>query len=183
MIDIDLYRARRHRLAQHMQRGVAVLATAREQLRNRDAHFPYRFDSYFHYLTGFPEPDAVLVVTAGAQSTSMLFCRDKDIEREIWDGFRYGPQGAKDAFGFDEAFSVKDLDSMLPKLLADQPTIFCDVGESEAWDARLMQWLNAVRSKRSPALQLRSNTARMLSLISPEAFTNTAVYKPSLLLK
>ncbi len=145
MIDIELYRARRLRLAQQMQRGVAVLATAREQLRNRDAHFPYRFDSYFHYLTAFPEPDAVLVITAGAQSTSMLFCRDKDIEREIWDGFRYGPQGAKDAFGFDEAFSIKDLDSMLPKLLADQPTIFCDVGESEAWDARLMQWLNAVR--------------------------------------
>ncbi len=145
MIDIELYRARRQRLAQQMQRGVAVLATAREQLRNRDAHFPYRFDSYFHYLTGFPEPDAVLVVTAGPQSQSMLFCRDKDIEREIWDGFRHGSQGAKEAFGFDEAFSIKDLDSMLPKLLADQPTIFCDVGESGAWDARLMQWLNAVR--------------------------------------
>jgi Xaa-Pro aminopeptidase len=145
MIDIELYRERRRRLAQQMQRGIAVLATAREQLRNRDAHYPYRFDSYFHYLTGFTEPDAVLVVTAGEAAKSILFCRDKDIEREIWDGFRYGPQGAKEAFGFDEAHSVKELDAMLPKLFADQPAVFCDVGESDAWDARLIQWLNAVR--------------------------------------
>jgi Xaa-Pro aminopeptidase len=145
MIDIELYRERRRRLVQQMHRGIAVLATAREQLRNRDAHYPYRFDSYFHYLTGFTEPDAVLVVTAGESSKSILFCRDKDIDREIWDGFRYGPQGAKDAFGFDEAHSVKELDAMLPKLFADQPAVFCDVGESDAWDARLIQWLNAVR--------------------------------------
>jgi len=145
MIDIDLYRVRRQRLAQQMQGGVAVLATARELVRNRDAHYPYRFDSYFYYLTGFPEPDAVLVLTAGAQSKNMLFCRDKDLEREIWDGFRYGPQGARETFGFDETYSIKELDGMMPKLLADQPAIFCDVGDSEAWDARLIQWLNAVR--------------------------------------
>jgi len=145
MIDIELYRARRQRLARQMQRGVAVLATAREHIRNRDAHYPFRFDSYFYYLTGFPEPDAVLVMTGGEQSKSLLFCREKDIEREIWDGFRYGPQGAQEAFGFDEAYPVKELDAMMPKLLADQAAIFCDVGESGAWDARLIQWLNAVR--------------------------------------
>jgi Xaa-Pro aminopeptidase len=145
MIDVELYRARRQRLAQDMQRGVAVLATAREAIRNRDAHHPFRFDSYFHYLTGFPEPDAVLVVTAGPAVKSLLFCREKDLEREIWDGFRYGPEGAKEAFGIEEAYSIKELDSMMPKLLADQPAIFCDVGESAAWDARLIQWLNAVR--------------------------------------
>jgi Xaa-Pro aminopeptidase len=145
MIDIELYSGRRQRLAQQMQRGVAVLATAREHIRNRDAHFPFRFDSYFHYLTGFPEPGAVLVVTGGEQSKSLLFCREKDMEREIWDGFRYGPQGAKEAFGFDEAYPVSELDAMVPKLLADQPAVFADVGDSEAWDARLIQWLNAVR--------------------------------------
>ena len=145
MIDIELYSGRRQRLARQMQRGVAVLATAREHIRNRDAHFPFRFDSYFHYLTGFPEPGAVLVVTGGEQSKSLLFCREKDMEREIWDGFRYGPQGAKEAFGFDEAYPVSELDAMVPKLLADQPAVFADVGDSEAWDARLIQWLNAVR--------------------------------------
>jgi Xaa-Pro aminopeptidase len=147
MENIEVYRARRLRLAQQMQRGVAVIATAPERLRNRDAHFPYRFDSYFYYLTGFTEPEAVLVLTGGDTSRSLLFCRDKDIEREIWDGFRYGPDGAKQAFGFDEAYSVKQLDEQVPKLLADQPAIFCDVGENGEWDSRLIQWLNVVRAQ------------------------------------
>ena len=93
MIDVNLYRGRRLRLAEQMGRGVAVLSTAPERLRNRDAHYPYRFDSYFHYLTGFAEPEAVLVVVAGDEVKSLLFCRDKHEEREIWDGFRYGPAG------------------------------------------------------------------------------------------
>jgi Xaa-Pro aminopeptidase len=135
------------RLAQRMRRGVAVIATAPERPRNSDAHYPYRFDSYFYYLTGFPEPEAVCVLVAADMPRSLLFCRDKDLEREIWDGFRYGPEGAKQAFGFDEAYSIKQLDEMLPKLLADQPAIFSDVGENSAWDARLIQWLNAVRAQ------------------------------------
>jgi Xaa-Pro aminopeptidase len=89
----------------------------------------------------------VLVLIAGATPRSLLFCRDKDLEREIWDGFRYGPDGAKQSFGFDDAHSIKQLDEMLPKLLADQPAIFSDVGENGAWDARLIQWLNAVRAQ------------------------------------
>jgi Xaa-Pro aminopeptidase len=147
MANIELYRGRRLRLAQQMQRGVAVIATAPEQLRNRDAHYPYRFDSYFFYLSGFPEPEAVAVLIAGETPRSILFCRDKDLEREIWEGFRYGPEGAKQAFGFDEAYSVKQLDEMIPKLLADQPAVFCDVGENGEWDARLIRWLNAVRAQ------------------------------------
>jgi Xaa-Pro aminopeptidase len=147
VINLELYRGRRLRLAQQMQRGVAVIPTAAERVRNRDAHYPYRFDSYFFYLTGFPEPEAVCVLIAGAVPRSLLFCRDKDLEREIWDGFRYGPEGAKQTFGFDEAYSVKQLDELLPKLLADQPAVFSDVGENSGWDARLMQWLNAVRAQ------------------------------------
>jgi Xaa-Pro aminopeptidase len=147
VIDLELYRARRARLAGQMQRGVAVIATAPERPRNGDAHYPYRFDSYFYYLTAFPEPDTVLVLVAGETQRSLLFCRDKDLEREIWDGFRYGPEGARQAFGVDEAYSVKQLDEMMPKLLADQPAIFCDVGENREWDARLIQWLNGVRAQ------------------------------------
>jgi Xaa-Pro aminopeptidase len=145
--NLELYRGRRLRLARQMQRGVAVIATAPERLRNRDAHYPYRFDSYFYYLTGFPEPDAVLVLIADESSRSLLFCRDKELEREIWDGFRYGPEGARQAFGVDEAYSVKQLDEMMSKLLADQPTIFCDMGENAEWDARVIQWLNGVRAQ------------------------------------
>ena len=147
MINPELYRGRRQRLSQQMQRGVAVIATAPERVRNRDAHYPYRFDSYFFYLTGFTEPEAVCVLIAGDAPRSLLFCRDKDLDREIWDGFRYGPEAAKDAFGFDEAYSVRQLDEMLPKLLADQPAIFCDMGENNEWDARVIQWLNTVRAQ------------------------------------
>src|SRR5262245_51014157 len=153
MIDVNLYRSRRRRLAEQMGRGVAVLSTAPERLRNRDAHYQYRFDSYFHYLTGFAEPEAVLVVIAGKEVKSLLFCRDKHEEREIWDGFRYGPQGARDAFGFEEAYSITTLDEALPKLLADQPAVFCDVGENSEWDARLIKWLNDVR------MQVRTGVA------------------------
>jgi Xaa-Pro aminopeptidase len=147
MIDVNLYRERRQRLAEHMGRGVAVISTAPERVRNRDAHYPFRFDSYFHYLTGFREPEAVLVVLAGDEVKSMLFCREKHEEREIWDGFRYGPQGAREAFGLDEAHSIAKLDEMIPTLLADQPAMFCDVGENSEWDERLIRWLNAVRAQ------------------------------------
>jgi Xaa-Pro aminopeptidase len=148
MANPDVHRARREQLARSMGRGVAVVSTAPERLRNRDAHFPFRFDSYFHYLTGFPEPEAVAVVIASDEGTkSLLFCRDKDIEREIWDGFRYGPEAARERFGFDEAHSFSKLDEMIPQLLADQPALFCDVGENSEWDARLIQWLNAVRAQ------------------------------------
>jgi len=147
MLDHSIYRARRLQLAHQMGRGVAIVSTAPERLRNRDAHYPFRFDSYFHYLTGFTEPQAVVVIVAGDQPRNLLFCREKDTEREIWDGFRFGPQAACETFGLDEGHAFAQLDEMLPKLLADQPAVFCDVGENSEWDARLIQWLNAVRAQ------------------------------------
>jgi len=147
MVDVVRYRERRERLARQMGRGIAVISTAPERVRNRDAHYPFRFDSYFHYLCGFQEPEAVLVIVAGEPTRSILYCRDKDIEREIWDGFRYGPAAAKEVFGMDDASSIGELDKHMPQLLADQPAIFCDVGENSEWDAKLIQWLNAVRAQ------------------------------------
>ncbi len=139
--------ARRARLAQAMQGGVAVIPTAPERIRNRDTHYPYRFDSHFYYLTGFPEPEAVLVIVAGAQPKSLLFCRVKDEERETWDGFRFGPQAARERFGFDESYPISDLDTKIADLLGDQPALHYPVGADPAWDARAMGWLNAVRAK------------------------------------
>ena len=104
--DLAPFAARRTRLLQRMAAqggGLAVIPTAPEQVRNRDSHYPYRADSYFHYLTGFDEPEAVLVLIAGNQSTpaqSILFCREKDADKEIWDGFRWGPEAARTTFGF-----------------------------------------------------------------------------------
>ena len=143
----DVYAQRRRRLADHLGAGVAVVATAPEALRNRDSHYPYRFDSYFYYLTGFAEPEAVLVLIGGATPKSLLFCRERDAEREVWDGYRLGPQGAKEKFGFDEAYPFAELDAKLPELLADQPRLAYAVGHDAAWDACVLGWLNAVRAK------------------------------------
>ncbi|UJP01413.1 MAG: Xaa-Pro aminopeptidase [Nitrosomonas sp.] len=142
--------ARRQHLASTMQSGIAVIPTAPERLRNRDAHYPYRFDSYFYYLTGFREPEAVLVLVAANDKTPVkhiLFCRQKDQERQIWDGFRYGPEAAKTIFGFDEAHPIDQLDELLPKLLADQTAVYTALGLDAAWDQRVIGWLNRVREQ------------------------------------
>jgi Xaa-Pro aminopeptidase len=116
-------------------------------MRNRDTHYPYRTDSYFHYLTGFPEPEAVAVIVGDEQPQSVLFCRDKDLEREIWDGFRYGPEGAKEAFGFETTHSIRELDALMPQLLANRPAVYCHLGADSAWDARVLGWINNVREQ------------------------------------
>ena len=146
-VPTSVHADRRQRLAAAMRTGVAVLPTAPEHIRNRDAHFPYRFDSYFHYLTGFIEPEAVLVLVAEDPPRSILFCREKNEEREIWDGFRHGPQGAREKFGFDEAYPIAELDARLPDLLANQAMLHYAPGADAAWDARIIGWLNAVREK------------------------------------
>lgn len=147
MNDINVYALRRERLARSMGSGVAIVPTAPERTRNRDAYHPYRFDSYFYYLSGFREPEAVLVVVAGEPAKSILFCRDRDPEREIWDGFRHGPEAARAAFGLDEAFSITRLDEQITDLIADRPAVFCHLGGEAAWDARVIGWLNTVRGK------------------------------------
>ena len=146
-MNYQIYTQRRRRLAEQMQAGVAVIPTAPERPRNRDSTYPYRFDSYFHYLTGFGEPEAVLVLVAGAAPKSILFCREKNAEREVWDGFRHGPEAAREAFGFDEAYPIAMLDEMMTKLLADQPSLHFHLGADSAWDARAVGWLNAVRAE------------------------------------
>ena len=142
-----VYAERRARLTQAMQRGVAIVPTAREHTRNRDSHYPYRYDSYFYYLTGFSEPEAVLVLVAGENPKSVLFCRDKNVEREIWDGFRYGPNQACAQFGFDECHAIAQLDALLPQLLAGQPQLFCHLGNDQRWDERVLGWLQTVRAQ------------------------------------
>ena len=138
---------RRQSLLAQLGQGVAVIPTAPEAIRNRDAHYPYRFDSYFYYLTGFAEPEAVLVLMGGEQPKSILFCRDKDLEREIWDGFRHGPEGARETFGFDEAYSISRLDELVPQLLANRSRLYFSLGADVQWDARVTGWINQVRNQ------------------------------------
>ncbi|MBK6401124.1 MAG: aminopeptidase P N-terminal domain-containing protein [Rhodocyclaceae bacterium] len=158
-MDIQPFADRRTRLLARMDSlggGVAILPTATEKTRNRDATYPYRGDSYFHYLTGFPEPEAALVLMAGNSPKSILFCRDRDPDKEIWDGYRYGPEGARETFGFDETHSISELDTKLPDLIANQPSLWHSLGFDPDWDARLGRALNAVRAqsragKRAPS--------------------------------
>ncbi|MFJ9532560.1 Xaa-Pro aminopeptidase [Herbaspirillum sp. NPDC101396] len=145
------FTARRAQLIAQMQAkggGVAVIPTAHEVMRNRDADYPYRHDSYFYYLSGFTEPEAVIILIAapGKDSRSILFCRDKNLEREIWDGYRYGPDAARQEFGFDEAFAVDTLDKEMPQLLADAPAVFYALGHDVKRDAQLQGWLQSVRA-------------------------------------
>ena len=139
-----VYASRRRRLAEAIGAGIAVVPTAPERVRNRDSHYPYRFDSHFYYLTGFTEPEAVLVL---ASNRSILFCRERNAEREIWEGFRYGPEAARERFGFDEAHPIGNLDAEMARLLENQPALAYPMGADPEWDARAIRWLNAVRSK------------------------------------
>ena len=148
--------SRRRALIEQIGNGVAIVPTAPERIRNRDSHHPYRFDSYFWYLTGFPEPEAVIVLIGGKEPRSILFCREKDEEREVWNGFRHGPHAAREAFGFDEAFAYDKLESLLPDLIANRDTLWHALGHDAAWDAKIVSALNAVRAqvragKRAPA--------------------------------
>lgn len=147
MNEIKHFQQRRARLIASMRNGVAIIPTAPESVRSRDSHYPYRFDSYFYYLTGFIEPEALLVLVAGDAPQTILFCRDKNIEREIWEGYRYGPEVAREAFRLDAAYSFQSLDEMMPKLLANQPALFYAMGAEPVWDARVVGWLNSVREQ------------------------------------
>jgi Xaa-Pro aminopeptidase len=145
------YAARRARLAAQMLPGaVAVLPTAPEVPRNGDSDYPYRHDSYFYYLTGFTEPESVLVLCAALgdrPARSILFCREKNLEREIWDGYRHGPEAARTAFGMDEAWPVAELDARLPDLLADAPALYYATASNAALDAQVQGWIKAVRMR------------------------------------
>ncbi len=149
MTELSIYAPRRARLLALMQRGIAIIPTAPEQRRNNDTDYPYRFDSSFYYLSGFAEPEAVLVLVAGGDDKpqSILFCREKNLEREIWDGYRYGPEAARDAFGFDAAYPIAQLDEKLTELMGNQPTLFYPLGADVGWDQRLLKLRNAVQAK------------------------------------
>jgi Xaa-Pro aminopeptidase len=142
----SLYAERRARVAAQLgPGGIAIVPTAPERARNRDSDFLYRHDSYFYYLTGFTEPHAWLVITAEGRST--LFCQPKDLEREIWDGIRLGPEAAPGALGVDEAFSVAELEQRLPGLLENRSAVWLPFAIHDGLQARVDGWLQKVRAR------------------------------------
>jgi Xaa-Pro aminopeptidase len=164
---IAVYQRRRAALLAQMQQaggGVAVIETAPELHRNADSEFPYRFDSNFYYLTGFSEPGAALVLIAGDGSKtapqSILFCREKNEEREIWDGYRHGPAAARELFGFTAAHDIESFDAKLRELLSNQPTVWTLMGAG--LDAKLAKHIEFLR-ERSRSGQLAPTSVRDLA--------------------
>ena len=142
----SIYASRRAALAKQLgDGGIALIPTAPERIRNRDADFPYRHDSYFFYLTGFTEPNAWLVIEANGHST--VFCQPKDVEREIWDGIRLGPLAAPAALGVSQAFSVAELDAQIPKLLENQTSVWYPFATHDSLSSQIDSWLNKVRAR------------------------------------
>ena len=126
--------------------AVAIIPAATEKTRNSDVHYRFRQDSDFRYLTGFPEPDAWAVLAPGhPDGEFVLFCRPKDREREIWDGFRAGPEGCIRDHGADRAEVIGDLDDKLPELLKDREAVHFPMGLRPDFDARMQTWLARVR--------------------------------------
>lgn len=147
-IKAEEYARRRVRLMELMEPdSISIIAAAPEQLRSNDTFFPFRQNSDFYYLSGFNEPDAVLVLIPGrAQSEFVVFCREKNADKEAWDGHRHGPEGACKVFGADDAFPIEDIDDILPGLIEGRTRIYYAMGRDVSFDRHVMEWVNTIRS-------------------------------------
>jgi Xaa-Pro aminopeptidase len=144
----ELKRRRRELVRAVGPDAVLLVPAAAEVTRNRDVHYPFRQSSDFAWLTGFPEPDAIAVIAPKRKEGELvLFCRPRDPEREVWDGFRSGTEGAVEQFGAAEAFPLAELDDKLPELLGDRRTLYYPLGLDDELDLKVMRWLRAVRGK------------------------------------
>jgi Xaa-Pro aminopeptidase len=143
------YARRRKALMSQMEPGsIAILPAAPIHVRSRDTEYPYRQDSDFQYLTGFPEPEAVMALIPGREHGEyVLFCREKDVERELWDGYRAGQAGAIAEYGADDAFPITDIDDILPGLIEGRERVYYALGANHEFDMQLTGWLHSIRSK------------------------------------
>jgi Xaa-Pro aminopeptidase len=143
------YARRRQDLMAYMEpNSIAIVPSAKEKIRSRDTHFSFRQDSDVHYLTGFDEPDVVVVLIPGREHGEfVVFCRERDKEREIWDGYRAGPEGACTLYGADDAFPIDDIDDILPGLLEGRKRVYYAMGRDAEFDTQVMTWVNRIRAK------------------------------------
>lgn len=136
------------------QDAVIIVRSAAAKIRNNDVYYPYRQDSDFLYLSGFSEPDAMIVLLPGDErGASILFCRERDQHREMWDGTMTGLEGAVEQYGFDEAYSVDEIKQRLPRLLRGRERIFHDLGKDPEFDQSLIGWMNDFRAKKHGKFQ------------------------------
>ncbi|MGM3386660.1 Xaa-Pro aminopeptidase [Stutzerimonas stutzeri] len=143
------YARRRKALMEQMEpNSIAILPAAPMHIRNRDVEHVYRQDSDFQYLSGFPEPEAVIALIPGREHGEyVLFCRERDPARELWDGLRAGQDGAVRDYGADDAFPIGDIDDILPGLIEGRSRVYYAIGSNPEFDHQLMEWINTIRSK------------------------------------
>lgn len=143
------FKRRRGQLMRMMGPGsIAILPSAPVAIRNRDADYPYRPDSDFYYLTGFPEPEAVAVLIPGRkQAEYVLFCRDRDLEKETWNGRRAGQEGACELYDADDSFPVGDLNDILPRMIEQSERVFYAMGCNHELDKQLSEWISTIRNQ------------------------------------
>lgn len=146
---------RRKQLMRMMgKHSIAIVPAATERVRSRDTNYPFRQDSDFRYLTGFPEPDAVAVLIPGRKAAEyVLFCRDRDPHLEAWNGRRAGPEGAVNDYGADDAFPIDDIDDILPGLLEQCERVYYAMGVHPEFDQRVIAWVNQVKAQAKNGLQ------------------------------
>ena len=144
----EFARRRKALMAMMEPNSIAILAAADEKPRSRDTQYHFRQDSDFFYLTGFPEPEAVLVLLPDRNHGEyVIFCRERNKEKEIWDGYRAGPEGACKDYGADDAFPIDDIDDILPGLIEGRERVYYTMGKDAGFDKRLMGWVNSIRAK------------------------------------
>ncbi len=149
IIAVGEFARRRRQLLRMIGRdAIAIVPTAPERIRTNDTHYPYRQDSDFHYLSGFAEPDAVLALVPGREHGEViLFCRERDPERERWDGARLGLEQAPAALAVDDAFPIDDIDEILPGLIEGRSRVYYHFGRDPEFDLKLIGWVNRVRAE------------------------------------
>lgn len=148
MITRQEYQARRHALAAKLPQGaIAIIPGADEQLRNGDAHYRFRQDSDFYYLTGFNEPEALLIITAGKPGKSYLFNRSRNLDKEQWTGRRLGQEGACQALGVDDAYPIDSLTARLPDFLIGKTAIYCAISHYRRWEKPIFEALQLVKQQ------------------------------------
>ena len=144
-LNISIFKERRAKVASQMEsNSILMLCSSNIVPRNNDTTFPFRQDSNFYYLTGFNEPNSVMLLKS--DGTAYIFCRNKNPELEKWDGFMWGYQAAADEFNFDDGFDINDVDQLAPQIINGTSTVYALVGKNKDFDQQVIKWITAANS-------------------------------------
>lgn len=146
IFDMNIFAERRKKAGEQIPGAALVVAAHPEYIRNHDCHFPYRQDSNLFYLTGWEEPESVLVYRPGLQPETVMFVRRRDVERETWDGFRYGPEGCEREFKVDKAYPIDEFQKVAPQLLKEVDRVYYRQYKNPEMDKHMQEVLESVKA-------------------------------------